>query len=74
MCLGEVGRVAAIDDAGSLVVESEKCTSTVSGLLLDATPQIGDWVLIHAGFALGVLTDGEARDVLAIRAQATELS
>jgi hydrogenase expression/formation protein HypC len=32
--------------------------------LLDERPGIGDWILIHMGFALSVMTAAEARDAL----------
>ena len=33
--------------------------------LLDEPPRTGDWVLIHMGFALSVMTADEAREALA---------
>jgi hydrogenase expression/formation protein HypC len=33
--------------------------------LLDEKPQAGDWVLVHMGFALSVMSQEEARDALA---------
>ena len=32
--------------------------------LLDERPGIGDWILIHMGFALSVMTAAEAQDAL----------
>jgi hydrogenase expression/formation protein HypC len=32
--------------------------------LLEERPGIGDWILIHMGFALSVMTAAEARDAL----------
>jgi hydrogenase assembly chaperone HypC/HupF len=71
VCLGVLARVCAID-AGLIVVESEARTSRVSGLLLDGSPKVGDWVITHAGFALAVLTEGEADDVRSVRASAEQ--
>ena len=33
--------------------------------LLDEAPRAGDWVLVHMGFALSVMSPDEARDALA---------
>jgi hydrogenase assembly chaperone HypC/HupF len=33
--------------------------------LLDEPPHAGDWVLVHMGFALSVMSPDEARDALA---------
>jgi hydrogenase maturation factor len=67
MCLGEVGRVQDVPDAGSLVIELGGRTTTISPMLLDAVPGVGDWVLFHSGFALGTLTEAEAHEALEIR-------
>jgi hydrogenase expression/formation protein HypC len=69
MCLGELGRVRAVMADGALLVESPSRTSTVSAMVLDRSVSTGDWVLTHAGFALAVLTDDEARDATAIRGE-----
>ena len=35
-------------------------------LLVDDPPQIGDWVLIHVGFAMSKISDEQARETLAM--------
>ena len=42
-------------------------TRTVSLLTLSEQVTPGDWVVIHAGFALGLLTAEEAREATALR-------
>jgi hydrogenase expression/formation protein HypC len=37
---------------------------TVNVGLLDERPGPGDWILVHMGFALNVMTPQEARDAL----------
>jgi hydrogenase expression/formation protein HypC len=51
-----VGRTATVEFQGSRIEAS-----------LAMTPQaaVGDWVLIHAGFALTVLDEDEARETFA---------
>jgi hydrogenase expression/formation protein HypC len=69
MCLGELGQVRAVVADGALVVESASRTSTVSAMVLDQPVSIGDWVVMHAGFALAVLTDDEAHEALVARGE-----
>jgi len=35
-------------------------------LLLTPEAQVGDWVLVHTGFAINVLNEQEARETLAL--------
>lgn len=69
MCLGELGQVRAVMPDGALVVESATRTSTVSAMVLEQSVSAGDWVMTHAGFALAVLTDDEAREALVARGE-----
>lgn len=64
MCLGIPGRIAEIVDA-----EHHLATVDVSGvrrkvcigLLNPGEVQVGDWVLIHVGFAISRIDEDEAR-------------
>jgi hydrogenase expression/formation protein HypC len=67
MCLGEVGCIRDVTDGDSLSVDLGGRTTTISGMLLDSTPAVGEWVLVHSGFALGQLTEAEAREALDLR-------
>lgn len=67
MCLGEVGRVREVAGRDSLAVEVAGRTTIVSAMLLDAVPSPGEWVLVHSGFALGRLTEQQAREALDVR-------
>ena len=67
MCLGEVARVRAVTPGGSLVVDRADIRVAASSILLDTPPQVGDWVLMHSGFVLDVLTEQEALDALSLR-------
>ena len=46
-------------------VELGGVTRQVS-LLLTPEAQVGDWVLVHTGFAISVLDENEARETLAL--------
>jgi hydrogenase expression/formation protein HypC len=37
-----------------------------TGLLLDDPPQVGDWVLVHVGFAMSKVSEAEALDQIRI--------
>ena len=73
MCLGIPGRIVKIDDA-----EKKLATVDVSGVkrqvnvacIVDAAHPIhscvGDWVLIHVGFAMSRINEAEAAETLKI--------
>lgn len=71
MCLGDVGCVSEVTEPGTLTIQLDERTVTVSAMLLDPAPVVGEWVLVHAGFALGKLTAAEAHEALDIRRAAT---
>ena len=69
MCLGIPARL--VDGAGGhadlVVVDMAGVRRTVNVGLLDEprTLAVGDWLLVHMGFALSTMTEDEARDALA---------
>jgi hydrogenase expression/formation protein HypC len=67
VCLGIPGQVAELDggheDLARVTVNGVACTVNV-GLLADEDLQVGDWVLIHVGFAMSRIDEGEARRAL----------
>lgn len=68
MCLGDVALVRSVLPDGTLLVDVGGRSSTLSTLLLDRVPEVGDWVLGHSGLAVTVLSEHEARQALAVRA------
>jgi len=76
MCLGIPGRLTAIRDDGALPQGLADFGGTTREVCLSFTPdaRVGDWVLVHVGFALGVLSEQEAAATLAdLRALAATL-
>ena len=78
MCLGIPGRVIEIveRDAGLALVDISGVRREVSIALVDepaAPVEIGDWVLIHVGFALARIDEEDARETLALLARGAEL-
>jgi len=64
MCLGIPGEVIEIladrPDLAKVDVSGVKRAINI-GLLAEETVEPGDWVLIHVGFALSKIDEGEAR-------------
>jgi hydrogenase expression/formation protein HypC len=67
MCLGIPGEVIEIledrPDLAKVAVSGVKRTINI-GLLDDDPPVPGDWILIHVGFALSKIDEGEAKAAL----------
>lgn len=64
MCLGVPMQVTKIkDDMGEVEVNGVK---REVGLMLVEDIKVGDWVIIHAGFAISKLDKEEARETLAL--------
>lgn len=64
MCLGAPGRVVSIDDFVG-VVDCLGDLRTVGLQLLDEPPCVGDYVLVHLGFAVRRIPDDEVDEALA---------
>jgi hydrogenase expression/formation protein HypC len=65
VCLAIPGKIIEIDsrDALKAVVDVVGVRRTVDlGLLQDAPPVPGDWVLIHVGFAMSKISEADAAD------------
>lgn len=70
MCLAVPLRVTAID-GDMATVEMGGVMRQVS-LVLTPEAMIGDYVLVHTGFAINVLDEEEARETLALFAELEE--
>ncbi len=65
MCLALPMRITAVADDGTATLALEGLEQRASlALLPEAT--IGDFVLVHAGYALSVLTEDEAEETLTL--------
>ena len=63
MCLAIPGEIVQIDD-GVATVRIGEALRKASLLLLPEPPNPGDYVIVHAGFALNVLDPAEAMESL----------
>ncbi|WP_344603435.1 HypC/HybG/HupF family hydrogenase formation chaperone [Sporichthya brevicatena] len=67
MCLGIPGQVVeVVDAAGHLAkVDVSGVRRVISTRLLAAQPpDVGDWVLVHVGFAMALIDEAEAKATL----------
>ncbi|WP_068157496.1 HypC/HybG/HupF family hydrogenase formation chaperone [Rhodococcus phenolicus] len=67
MCLGIPGRIVDIVDAGQYLakVDVNGVQRAISVRLLAGTGlQVGDWVLVHVGFAMSRIDEAEAQTTL----------
>ena len=67
MWLGMVGRVTAMRSPGCVDVDAGDRVVTASLLTMTDAVQAGDWVVLHSGLVLALLTEEEARDALDLR-------
>lgn len=73
MCLGVPGRIIRIDDAEACLATVDVCgvrrTINISCIVTDDHPAaacIGDWVLVHVGFAMSRIDEEQAIQTLQI--------
>jgi len=70
MCIGVPGKISAIDDAMQAKVEVCGVMRDVDLTLVgthdeNGRSRLGQWVLVHVGFAMSVINEEEALDTLA---------
>lgn len=77
MCLAVPGRVIAINDEGDALRRSGKVSfgGVHKEINLAYVPDVavGDYVIVHAGFALNKIDEAEAREVFEYLRQIDEL-
>lgn len=68
MCLGIPGKVVNIYEQAGTLMTSVDFDGVQQAVCIATTPevQVGQYVLVHAGFALNVLSDTEAEETLKI--------
>jgi hydrogenase expression/formation protein HypC len=79
MCLGIPGRIVEIDDAAKRLatvdVGGVKRQVNIACVVDDAHPVetcVGDWVLVHVGFAMSRIDEKEAAETLKILSELGE--
>lgn len=71
MCLAIPARVAEVLDNGNAVVELDGVRKDISLALVDGV-SVGDYVIVHVGYALSRLDPDEAAKTLALFAEIGE--
>ena len=68
MCLGIPGKVVEIYEVDGTLMSKVDFDGVVQEVCIATTPeaQVGQYILVHAGFSLNVLTDIEASETLKI--------
>ena len=67
MCLALPMRVLSID--GQMATIAAEGLEQRASLALVPDAGVGDWVLVHAGYAINVIAEHEARETLALLAE-----
>ncbi len=72
MCLGVPGRIVEVYQTGGLRMGKVDFGGVTKEACLEYVPeaQIGDWTIIHVGFALNILTEQDAQETLALLREA----
>jgi hydrogenase expression/formation protein HypC len=80
MCLGIPGCIVSIDNADDLVatvdVSGVRRQINISCVVDEAHPAescVGDWVLVHVGFAMSRINEAEAAETLRLLRELGEL-
>jgi len=75
MCLGIPGKVLEIDERDSLPMGKVEFGGIVKEICLAYVPEvrIGDYVLVHVGFALSKIDEEQAQEIFSYIEQMDEL-
>ncbi len=73
MCLAVPARITRLEDSGQGTVDYLG-TEVRANFSLVPQVKLGDWVIIHAGFAISVLDAQEARETLRLFRELAESS
>jgi hydrogenase expression/formation protein HypC len=68
MCVGVPSKIVKINDSMALI-DVEGAQRDVSLLLLDEEVQVGDYVIVHAGFAIRKIQEEDAHENLRLMKQ-----
>ena len=64
MCLGIPSKIVSIDEIHQTGQADHLGTRVMVNLALLDEARVGEWVIIHAGFAISKLNDQEAKETL----------
>ena len=68
MCIGVPGQIRTIEGNQAKVdvcgIQRDVDLTLVGAIDEQGQPRLGQWVLVHVGFAMSVINEAEARDTL----------
>lgn len=76
MCLGIPGKIIEIEDTSGMKMAKIDFGGVIRLACIEAIPEakIGDYTIIHAGFALNVLSESEAMETLNLLQEIADLN
>ena len=76
MCLAVPGKLIEIDDSGPMIMGRIDYSGTIQTACIEYIPevQIGQYVLIHAGFAISIVQEEEAKKSLELFAELARIN
>jgi len=74
MCLGVPGKIIKIDKETQMAEVDFEGTTRSAGLHMVPEAKVGDYVIIHAGFAIRLLDEEEAKETLKLLEDFLEIS
>ncbi len=76
MCLGVPGKIIEIDPSVGVRMAKIDFGGVIREACIEAIPEakIGDYTIIHAGFALNILSEKEAMETLSLLQEITDLN
>jgi len=76
MCLGIPGKILSIYEEQSTKMAKVDFGGVTREVCVEVIPEAkpGDWTIVHAGFALNILDEGEALETLAILQEMSEFA
>ncbi len=73
MCLAIPSKITHIDESGMATIDVQGVQRQASLMLIE-DPEVGDYVIVHAGFAIHKLDEAFALESLAILRESLELA
>ncbi len=75
MCLGVPGRIVEIQEGGLMRMGKVDFGGIAREVCLAYVPeaQVGDYVIVHVGFAISVVSEEEAQETLQLLAEVMEV-
>ncbi len=63
MCLGYPGRIESLN-IHEAIVDVAGTKRQITTIMLGDTVSVGDWVMVHAGYAMAKMEEEEAKEAL----------